>query len=67
MLFVLNEQYWRNEKGALALAATFPQVPVRFAERVMGAFTVLSDQVGDLLAAIQALDDLVAETAVLLR
>jgi hypothetical protein len=66
-LFAFNEHYWTNEKGAVALAATFPRVPTRLAERVTGAFTALSDNAESLQAAIQALEALVDETAALLR
>jgi predicted nucleotidyltransferase len=66
-LFALNEQYWMNEKGAVALAATFPRVPARLAERVTGAFAAFSDHAEGLRAAIQALEALVDETAALLR
>jgi predicted nucleotidyltransferase len=66
-LFALNERYWMNEKGALALAATFPQGPQRLAERVTEAFMTLSSHEERLLAAIQALEDLVSETATLLK
>ena len=66
-LFALNEQYWMNEKGALALAATFPHRPQRLAERVTEAFASLSDNEDRLLAAIQALEEIVHETATLLR
>jgi predicted nucleotidyltransferase len=66
-LFAFNEQYWMNEKGAVALAATFPHVPARVAERISGAFTALSAHADGLLVAIQALEDLVEETAALLR
>jgi predicted nucleotidyltransferase len=66
-LFALNERYWMNEKGALALTATFPQGPQRLAERVTEAFMTLSSQENRLLATIQALEDLVSETATLLR
>jgi predicted nucleotidyltransferase len=66
-LFALNERYWMNEKGALALAATFPQGPQALAERVTGAFATLSSHEDSLLAAIQALEDLVSETAPLLK
>ena len=66
-LFALNEQYCMNEKGAVALAATFPRVPPHLAERVMGAFTALTDDAESLQAAIQALEALVEETASLLR
>jgi predicted nucleotidyltransferase len=65
-LFALNERYWMNEKGALALAATFPRVPGRLTERVTGAFTALSAHEDGLLAAIQALAGLVDETLPLL-
>jgi predicted nucleotidyltransferase len=65
-LFALNERYYMNEKGALALAATFPRAPVRLAERVTGAFMALSAHGEDLLAVIQVLTDLVDETAALL-
>jgi predicted nucleotidyltransferase len=65
-LFALNEQYWMNEKGALALAASFPHTPTRLAERAGGAFTALSSDGGDLQAAIEALSDLVQETSALL-
>ena len=65
-LFALNEQYWMNEKGAVALAATFPHVPMRLAERVTGAFAALSDREDGLLTAVQALEALVDETAALL-
>jgi hypothetical protein len=66
-LFAFNEQYWMNEKGAVALAATFPRVPAHLAERVMRAFTALSDDAQSLQAAIEALEALVEETAALLR
>ena len=66
-LFALNERYWMNEKGAVALAATFPRAPVRLAERVTGAFTALSAHEDGLLVAIQVLAGLVDETTALLR
>jgi predicted nucleotidyltransferase len=66
-LFALNEQYWMNEKGAVALAATFSQVPAHLVEHVREVFTALSDQVESLQAAIEALKALVFETEALLR
>jgi hypothetical protein len=66
-LFALNERHWMNEKGAVALAATFPHVPARLAERVTAVFTALSDRAESLRAAIQTLEALVDETAVLLH
>lgn len=65
-LFALNERYWMNEKGAVALAASFPRVPTRLSERVAGAFSTLSDRAENLESAIQALEALVDETAALL-
>jgi hypothetical protein len=48
------------------LAATFSRVPADWAERVTGVFAALSDHADSLRAAIQALEVLVDETAVLL-
>ncbi len=66
-LFALNERHCMNEKGAVALAATFPHAPARLAERVTEAFTALSRQQEDLLAAILTLAALVDETEALLQ
>ena len=65
-LFALNERYWMNEKGAVALAATFPQRPDRLVERVNGAFASLSDAADILGAAIETLAALIDETETLL-
>jgi len=54
-LFALNRQYWLNEKGALALAATFPLCPPRLQQRVAAAFAVLA---ADEAAITQALAEL---------
>ncbi len=43
-LFALNEQYCLNEKGSVQLAATFPQCPPRYAERVNEAMALLGTQ-----------------------
>lgn len=37
-LFALNEQWWLNEKGAVALASTFAHTPSNYAERVNEMF-----------------------------
>jgi hypothetical protein len=40
-LFALNEQYWMNEKGALAIAAGFDRSPVDLEKRIHTAFGLL--------------------------
>lgn len=62
-LFALNEQYYMNEKGAVALAAGFPMAPARFAERVALAFTQLEGSAPALSAGIETLELLAAECA----
>jgi hypothetical protein len=49
-----NERAGLVEKGALALAATFPHAPARLSERAAGAFTALTATADDLQAAIEA-------------
>ncbi len=65
-LFALNECYWMNEKGAVALASAFPLAPRRLAECVGTAFGDLEPVAEVLTRAIEGLDQLVAETAQLL-
>ncbi len=62
VVFALNERYWLNEKGAVALAATMPRSPERLAERVAMAFAALAPDTASLTMAIEALAPLVAET-----
>jgi predicted nucleotidyltransferase len=64
-LFALNEQHWMNEKGAVALAATFPRCPPRFEERVNAAFRALDATAQAIAGAIDTLDQLVQETSAL--
>jgi len=64
-LFALNEQYWMNEKGAVALAATFSQCPNRFDERVAAAFRQLDAQPAAIVGAIDLLNELVQEVRIL--
>jgi len=42
VLFAVNEQYWMNEKGAVALADGFQWSPVQLKERVESAFAELN-------------------------
>jgi len=65
-LFALNERYWMNEKGAAALAGTFPLAPPRVSERIDAAFQGLAPTEHALTRAIEELARLVAETAQLL-
>jgi predicted nucleotidyltransferase len=54
-LFAINEEYWMNEKGAVAIAAGFPILPHNFGERVEWAFERLNEN-GEAIA--DALDTL---------
>ncbi len=62
VLFAVNEQYWMNEKGAVALAAGFPKSPARLKERVEEAFAQLNSSGSSIAAAISSLQDLVEES-----
>ncbi len=61
-LFALNECYWMNEKGAVALADTFPLAPTRLAERIDEAFERLAPTADALGLVIEGVGRLVAET-----
>ena len=65
-LFALNETYWMNEKGAVAIASRFPLTPARLSERIDGAFQLLAPAEDALATAIGALAQLGSETARLL-
>ncbi len=65
-LFALNEQHWMNEKGAVALAATFPLSPSRLRERVEQAFCLLGTSGQSIADAVDILHQLVDETHALL-
>ncbi len=65
-LFALNETYWLNEKGALALAATFPLCPSDLQTRVEAGFTNLSAAPDALAAAIARFEEIVRDTEKLL-
>jgi hypothetical protein len=49
VLFAINEQYWLNEKGAVALANTFPIRPPLLRSRIEEAFASLAAD-GDSIA-----------------
>ena len=66
-LFALNERYWMNEKGAVALAQTFPLCPAQLEERVQYLFANLGPESSSLTEAVQLLEALVKDTEVLLK
>lgn len=65
-LFALNETYCMNEKGAVAIAATFSLAPRHLSERIDEAFGRLAPDADALALAIAELEQLVAETSRLL-
>lgn len=67
VLFALNEQYWMNEKGAVALAAGFPIAPAQLNERVEQVFAQLNGSPGGIAAAIDTLEALEDECGKLVQ
>ncbi len=65
-LFALNGAYWMNEKGALALAATFERRPADLQIRVELALSTLAADPAALSTAIALLAAVVDEVKVLL-
>jgi hypothetical protein len=61
VLFAINDQYWMNEKGALALADGFARSPAHLKERVKGAFSQLDSSGESIDAAIGMLREVVGE------
>jgi len=56
VLFALNERYWMNGKGAVAMANGFPQLPPRFKarmERVFGLLAATEQALADALAELE--------------
>ena len=51
----MNEQYWMNEKGALALADTFPVRPANLRSRIESAFALLPVSIEE---AVDVLDEI---------
>lgn len=60
VLFAINEQYWMNEKGAVALADGFEKSPAHLRERVESAFSQLSTSAESIAGAIDILRDVVS-------
>jgi predicted nucleotidyltransferase len=65
VLFALNETYWLNEKGALALAETFPIRPESLRHRVEQVFTLLSPESEYIGEALAVLEGIASDTAAL--
>jgi hypothetical protein len=65
-LFALNEQYWMNEKGALAIAAGFDRRPVDLEKRIHSAFGLLQPDASRLTAGLTVLDTIIREVEDLL-
>lgn len=61
VLFAVNEQYWMNEKGALALADRFEKSPARLKERVEEAFSKLDNSGSSIAAATELLRNVAAD------
>jgi hypothetical protein len=65
-LFALNESYWMNEKGAVAIASAFPHTPRHWSARIDAAFGRMVPQEEALLVAVTELEQLVTEVSDLL-
>lgn len=62
VIFALNEQYWLNEKGAAALAETFPLRPELLQARLEKSFTLLAADRRSLEEAVTMLEKLKRDT-----
>lgn len=62
VLFAINERYWMNEKGAVALADTFPFRPAMLRERIEKAFALLGAEGSLIEEAIAVLEGVWRET-----
>lgn len=58
VLFALNQAYWLNEKGAVAMANTFALKPARLQARISETFDLLSAQPDAISSAIAVLEAL---------
>lgn len=62
VLFAVNEQYWMNEKGAVALADGFQKSPAHLKERVESAFAQLNNTGTSIAGAIKILREIMEES-----
>jgi predicted nucleotidyltransferase len=65
-LYAFNQQYWMNEKGALAIAASFDRSPVDLEKRIHTAFGSLQPEATSLAAGLTILDTIIREVEDLL-
>ena len=61
-LFAINEQYWMNEKGAIAIAASFKSGPDRLKEKVTAVFELLDHSPEGIRGALETLQTLLDDT-----
>lgn len=66
-LFALNGQYLMNEKGAVALASTFPLTIPNLAQRINSAFAALSAEPAALDHAVATLESIAKEYELLVN
>ncbi|GIP39308.1 hypothetical protein J31TS4_25880 [Paenibacillus sp. J31TS4] len=62
VLFALNGCYWMNEKGALALADSFPIAPTQYRERIEGPLSLLGTGPSGLSRFLSLWEELLRET-----
>ncbi|MGG1658393.1 nucleotidyltransferase domain-containing protein [Brevibacillus sp. NRS-1366] len=62
VLFALNETYWMNEKGAVAIADSFSMVPSKYSYTVNNILTLVTEDQAELEQALRMLRDLIHET-----
>ncbi|WP_110516501.1 nucleotidyltransferase domain-containing protein [Herpetosiphon llansteffanensis] len=65
-LFALNQQYWMNEKGSVALTRGFKHVPAAYDQQVARIFSLLQPQPESIAQALDELERLIRATAALL-
>jgi predicted nucleotidyltransferase len=61
VLFAINRTHWLNEKGAVALAETFPRKPARLGRRIEATFQLLDAKPESIRGAIANLEGLSKE------
>jgi len=67
VLFALNETYWMNEKGAAAIADSFPLVPSQYSHRINHIMTSITADPTALEKAYHMLYELIHETDALVE
>ncbi|MEC0240231.1 nucleotidyltransferase domain-containing protein [Paenibacillus dokdonensis] len=62
VLFALNECYWMNEKGAVAIADSFNVAPRQYSNKVNAILGLLTNDRNNLEGSLSLLRDLILET-----